>query len=184
MDGYPVLPYVKPYRLSIGSLFTISSRRFMKALKAKGISRDSLPYKAPFQPWGSYFAFVSTAIITIFKGFDTFMPFNVPNFITYASFFSLKNWLLCFVPVGATLRSLSSSCYGLGTRSSTGQNCTSHMRWISLRESPWSKRKKGGTTLRKPQRGRKQDCKGCGILCDPQSPQQLYFADKNKDIPL
>lgn len=42
--------------------------RFMKALKAQGMSRDDLPYKAPFQPWGSWVALVATAIITIFKG--------------------------------------------------------------------------------------------------------------------
>ncbi|KAH6918148.1 dicarboxylic amino acid permease [Coprinopsis sp. MPI-PUGE-AT-0042] len=59
-----------------------SHMRFMKALKAQGISRDSLPYKAPFQPWGNWFAFVSTVIITFFKGFDTFLPWNVANFIT------------------------------------------------------------------------------------------------------
>jgi amino acid transporter len=56
--------------------------RFMKALEAHGISRDSLPYKAPFQPWGSYFAFVATAIITLFKGFDAFIPFHVDTFVT------------------------------------------------------------------------------------------------------
>lgn len=40
----------------------------MKALKAQGMSRDDLPYKAPFQPWGSWFALVATGIITLFKG--------------------------------------------------------------------------------------------------------------------
>lgn len=55
----------------------------MKALAARGMSRDDLPYKAPFQPWGSWFAFGSTIIITIFKGFDTFIPFNSANFVTY-----------------------------------------------------------------------------------------------------
>ena len=54
----------------------------MKSLEAQGRSRDDLPYKAPLQPWGSWFALVSTIIITIFKGFDTFMPFNTANFIT------------------------------------------------------------------------------------------------------
>lgn len=57
----------------------------MKALKAHGISRDDLPYKAPFQPWGAWLAFVSTVIITLFKGFDTFLPWNAPNFVTYVS---------------------------------------------------------------------------------------------------
>jgi len=56
--------------------------RFMKALKAHNISRDDLPYKAPFQPWGAWFAFVSTILITFFKGFDTFMPWNAANFVT------------------------------------------------------------------------------------------------------
>ncbi|KAF9053622.1 dicarbixylic amino acid permease [Hymenopellis radicata] len=55
---------------------------FMNALKAQGMSRDKLPYKAPFQPFGSWFALISTVIITIFKGFDTFMPFTVDTFIT------------------------------------------------------------------------------------------------------
>ncbi|EAU88582.2 dicarboxylic amino acid permease [Coprinopsis cinerea okayama7 len=59
-----------------------SHMQFMKALKAQGISRDTLPYKAPFQPWGNWFAFVSTLVITFFKGFDTFIPFNTANFIT------------------------------------------------------------------------------------------------------
>ncbi|QRV86277.1 amino acid permease [Ceratobasidium sp. AG-Ba] len=57
--------------------------RFMKALEAQGISRDSLPYKAPFQPWGAWFALIVTAVITFFKGFDTLIkPMNTPNFIT------------------------------------------------------------------------------------------------------
>jgi len=56
--------------------------RFMKALKVQGISRDSLPFKAPLQPFGSWFALVSTAIITLFKGFDTFIPFTQDTFVT------------------------------------------------------------------------------------------------------
>lgn len=54
----------------------------MKALTANGMSREDLPYKAPFQPWGSWFALVATGIITFFKGFDTFMPFKVDTFVT------------------------------------------------------------------------------------------------------
>ncbi|TFY83895.1 hypothetical protein EWM64_g116 [Hericium alpestre] len=56
--------------------------RFMKALKCQGISRDTLPYKAPFQPYGSWIAIVVTVIITIFKGFDTFLPFKTDTFVT------------------------------------------------------------------------------------------------------
>ena len=56
--------------------------RFMKALLANGMSRDQLPYKAPLQPWGSWFALIATGIITVFKGFDTFLPFASDTFIT------------------------------------------------------------------------------------------------------
>lgn len=54
----------------------------MKALEVQGYSRDNLPYKAPFQPWGAYFALITTAIITFFKGYDTFIPFKTDTFIT------------------------------------------------------------------------------------------------------
>ncbi|KAJ7709955.1 dicarbixylic amino acid permease [Mycena rosella] len=60
----------------------ISHISFMRALEAQGISRDSLPYKAPFQPYGSWMALISTIIILFFKGFDTFMPFKTDTFIT------------------------------------------------------------------------------------------------------
>ncbi|TFK29894.1 dicarboxylic amino acid permease [Coprinopsis marcescibilis] len=66
--------------------------QFMKGLKSQGMSRDNLPYKAPFQPWGAWFALASTTIITIFKGFDTFIPFsgpNIANFVTYVDTFGL-----------------------------------------------------------------------------------------------
>jgi amino acid transporter len=56
--------------------------QFMRALKVHGKSRDNLPYKAPFQPWGSWFALIATGIVTFFKGFDTFMPFKTDTFIT------------------------------------------------------------------------------------------------------
>lgn len=54
----------------------------MKALKIQGRSRDDLPYKAPFQPYGSWFALIATGIITFFKGFDTFLPFTKDTFVT------------------------------------------------------------------------------------------------------
>ncbi|KAJ7063255.1 dicarbixylic amino acid permease [Mycena amicta] len=61
---------------------SISHISFMRALAAQGKSRDSLPYKAPFQPFGSWFALISTTIILLFKGFDTFLPFTKDTFVT------------------------------------------------------------------------------------------------------
>ncbi|KAI0818560.1 amino acid permease/ SLC12A domain-containing protein [Irpex lacteus] len=68
--------------------------RFMKALKYNGISRDSLPYKAPFQPYGSWFAIIATIIVTIFKGFDTFIPFTKDTFVT--SYIGIPTFVLCW----------------------------------------------------------------------------------------
>lgn len=67
----------------------------MKALKVQGISRDTLPYKAPFQPYGSWFAIGSTLVITIFKGFDTIItPFKVDTFIT--SYIAIPVFVILF----------------------------------------------------------------------------------------
>ncbi|KAK4045964.1 amino acid transporter [Microbotryomycetes sp. JL201] len=75
--------------------------RFMQALKAQGISRDTLPWKAPFQPYAAWFAFIVTSIVTLFKGFDAFTPkFNHKTFITsylglpiyIALYFGYKFW--------------------------------------------------------------------------------------------
>ncbi|GAA5873504.1 hypothetical protein JCM3774_002435 [Rhodotorula dairenensis] len=55
----------------------------MRALKAQGISRDELPWKAPLQPYMTYWSFGLTAVVTFFKGFDSFTPkFTTTTFIT------------------------------------------------------------------------------------------------------
>ncbi|WWD18292.1 hypothetical protein CI109_102742 [Kwoniella shandongensis] len=55
---------------------------FMRGLKRQGISRDSLPFKAPFQPYMTYFSLAMAVAVCIFKGFDSFMPWNYKTFIT------------------------------------------------------------------------------------------------------
>ncbi|KAF9264725.1 dicarbixylic amino acid permease [Marasmius fiardii PR-910] len=69
--------------------------RFMKALKAHGRSRDDLPYKAPFQPWGSWFALIATGIVTFFKGFDTFLPFKSDTFVT--SYIAIPTFIVMYI---------------------------------------------------------------------------------------
>jgi amino acid transporter len=72
--------------------------------QAQGISRDTLPYKAPGQPYVTYVALVVAAIVTFFKGFDTFIKpspsstvpaFNYKNFIT--SYLGLPIFLIIFL---------------------------------------------------------------------------------------
>ena len=52
-------------------------------LSCAGLSRDSLPFKAPFQPYLSYFGFIMLILIIVFNGYTVFLSgnWNVSNFI-------------------------------------------------------------------------------------------------------
>ncbi|OXH18549.1 hypothetical protein C369_00614 [Cryptococcus neoformans A5-35-17] len=51
-------------------------------MKAQGISRDTLPYKSPLQPYFTYCSLFFTCLVCFFKGFDGFMPWDYKAFIT------------------------------------------------------------------------------------------------------
>ena len=56
---------------------------FMRALKAQGIDRDTLVYKAPFQPYGSYISLGFCILIALIKNFTAFVfEFDKTSFIT------------------------------------------------------------------------------------------------------
>ena len=58
----------------------------MKALRAQGISRDDLPYKAFWQPFFSWYGVIFNIIIILTQGFTAFMPWNTSNFfVAYIS---------------------------------------------------------------------------------------------------
>ncbi|ORY81300.1 amino acid transporter [Leucosporidium creatinivorum] len=55
--------------------------RFRKALELQGISLDELPYKAPFYPYGAYFALIGATFFIFFQGWTCFLsPFSVNDF--------------------------------------------------------------------------------------------------------
>ncbi|CCK69690.1 amino acid permease KNAG_0C05920 [Huiozyma naganishii CBS 8797] len=69
-------------------LISLSHIRFMKALEYRGISRNSLPFKAIFMPWLAYYATAFIILIILIQGFTAFAPrFNVSDFV--ASYISL-----------------------------------------------------------------------------------------------
>ncbi|KDR73612.1 hypothetical protein GALMADRAFT_622147 [Galerina marginata CBS 339.88] len=57
--------------------------RFHKALKAQGISRDSLPHKSFWQPFCGYYAFTGTFTMAFVGGYTVFLPghWDVPSFL-------------------------------------------------------------------------------------------------------
>jgi amino acid transporter len=50
--------------------------RFHSGLKAQNISRDSLPWKGPFQPYTAWFGFIGSTIVTLVAGFPVFLRGN------------------------------------------------------------------------------------------------------------
>jgi amino acid transporter len=62
----------------------LSYLRFFYGLKKQGLTRDSHPYKAPFQPYLSWFGFISFNLILLFNGFPVFIKGNweTSTFIT------------------------------------------------------------------------------------------------------
>ncbi|KAL7920170.1 amino acid permease/ SLC12A domain-containing protein [Trichoderma austrokoningii] len=66
---------------------------FYRALKAQGISRDSLPYKAWFMPYAAYYALVWTFVMAFVGGYTVFLPlpgmWKVADFLfSYAMIFA------------------------------------------------------------------------------------------------
>lgn len=74
---------------------SLSHIRFMRALKRRGISRDDLPFKARFMPWGAYYAAFFVALIVFIQGFSAFTPWSTSNFFT--SYISLILYFVLYL---------------------------------------------------------------------------------------
>ena len=78
-------------------IILITYVRFYQGLAYHGIDRDSLPYKAPFQPYASYFGIFCISIIIVFNGFQVFLSdsWNADNFI--AAYIGLPIFLVFYL---------------------------------------------------------------------------------------
>ncbi|KAF9265592.1 general amino acid permease AGP2 [Marasmius fiardii PR-910] len=65
------------------AIVSFSYIRFYNALKAQGISRDTLPYKTRFQPFCGYYALTGSLVMAFVGGYTVFLPGNwdVPTFL-------------------------------------------------------------------------------------------------------
>ena len=61
----------------------ISYLRFYEGCKVHGIDRNTFPYKAPFQPYASYFGLVLVILVIFFNGFSLFLSdsWNTTDFV-------------------------------------------------------------------------------------------------------
>ena len=69
--------------------------RFLRGMREQGMDRSKLPYRAPLQPYLSYYGFVLTWLILITNGFSVFLKGNwdtatfVTSYIPIILFFIL-----------------------------------------------------------------------------------------------
>lgn len=70
--------------------------RFYYGLKAQGLSRDDHPYKAPFQPYLSWFGLFFFTIITLFCGFQVFLTGNWSAADFVAAYISIAIFIVCW----------------------------------------------------------------------------------------
>jgi amino acid transporter len=59
----------------------------MRALKAQGISRSSLPYVSRFQPYTAVYGLFFNVLIMLTQGFTVFINWNISDF--FAAYISL-----------------------------------------------------------------------------------------------
>ena len=69
--------------LIVWASINLTYLRFHAGLKHNNISRDTLPYKSPLQPFLAYFSICFNLIVAFFNGFDCFFPgkFSAKTFI-------------------------------------------------------------------------------------------------------
>lgn len=62
--------------LIVWGSINVTYLRFYHGLRANGISRDDLPWKAPLQPFLAYFGIGFCSLVAFFNGYDCFFPGN------------------------------------------------------------------------------------------------------------
>ncbi|KAI1076647.1 proline-specific permease [Whalleya microplaca] len=69
--------------LIVWASICVTYLRFYYGLRYNGISRESLPWKSPLQPYLAYFSICFCLIVAFFNGFDAFFPgkFSAKTFV-------------------------------------------------------------------------------------------------------
>lgn len=68
--------------------------RFYSAMKAQGVSRDTLPWKSPFQPYTAWVGFIGSTIITLVAGFPVFLKGNWSTSDFFASYVGIPIFIV------------------------------------------------------------------------------------------
>jgi amino acid transporter len=87
--------------VSVATLFTwcsicIAYIRFNKAMRVQGIDRNTLTYKAPFQPYFAWISFWFFAIVILFSGYSNFTTGNWSVKGFFASYISVLVFVVLY----------------------------------------------------------------------------------------
>ena len=92
--AHSLLPFCGPSLIRGIGTYCLTYIRFHAALRAQGISRDSLPWKSRFQPYAAWYGMILCYFIAIFSGFGVFIHghWNTSDF--FAQYVSLAIFVL------------------------------------------------------------------------------------------
>ncbi|CAJ2510501.1 Uu.00g133100.m01.CDS01 [Anthostomella pinea] len=77
------------------TLMLVAYLGFYHARVAQGMDPATLPYRALWAPYSTYFALLLGVLALLFVGYDSFYPFDVWSFIT--SYFALAFGIFMFL---------------------------------------------------------------------------------------
>ncbi|KAG8623498.1 hypothetical protein KVT40_008474 [Elsinoe batatas] len=80
----------------------VSHIAFMKASKAQGVARESLPYTTWGQPWFTWYGVVFNILIILTQGFEVFVEWSTSDFFVY--YISLILFVVLYVGHKAVFR--------------------------------------------------------------------------------
>lgn len=65
------------------SVICVTYLRFYAAMRAQGLSRDALPYRAVLQPYAAWYGLVGCVVMAFVSGYPVFLPgmWDVPTFL-------------------------------------------------------------------------------------------------------
>lgn len=77
------------------ALIGVCHMRFIKILEAQNIDRRELPYRAPFQPYLSWYGLFFNSLIVITSGFTVFIKWSTSDF--FSCYVSLMLWVALYI---------------------------------------------------------------------------------------
>jgi amino acid transporter len=107
---------------------------FQRALAARNISRDVLPYKAIWQPWFSWYGLFFNCLIILTQGFMAFIPkFSVQDF--FINYLSLILFVVLYIGHKIIVR--SAFVKPIDADLDTGRTAADNETWETVEPTTW-----------------------------------------------